>query len=193
MPEFLSRTLNMDSSDNNLVELHVTINPDPKRKHLGVQWGAMQPKKQHRSLMYCINHFIYKSFRQTIQYYRFIFELGTNGNVHTHGTIIIEGCPANTHMLKVKAFIREVCNYYGRSINNEMLMRACCMVKPKDDTLFGDGLYKTWEEYLNKDQKRIPKWMIGFDSSSEIWKRPPRFEEMPEFKNTLDDLDKIII
>lgn len=192
MPEKYLGHIYMDSSDNNLVEYHVTVNPDPKRRHLGKQWSCMTPRRQHRSLCYSIHHFIHKCFRSKIQYYRFIFELGTNGNVHTHGTIIIEGCPANTHMINVKSFIRQICEYYGRSINNEMLMRACCMIRPKNDTLFGAGLYKTWEEYLNKEQHRIPKWMTGFDSSTELYRIRDLdqihrlLEDVPEDKNDLD-------
>lgn len=154
----------MDVSDNNF-EMHITINPDPKRKHLGVQWSCMSPKRQYKSLCNSIKYFIDKVFRNKAQYYRFVFELGTSGNVHAHGTIIIDKCPANTHMIAVKRYVNEICKNYARSCNNEMLMKACCMIKPKNDTLFGQGLYKTWEEYLNKDQNRIPKWMKGFSNS----------------------------
>lgn len=164
MPENYLGHIYMDVSDNNF-EMHVTINPDPKRKHLGKQWACMSPKRQYKSLCYSIKHFIDKVFRDKVHYYRFVFELGTSGNVHAHGTIIIDSCPANTHMLKVKRFVTSMCEYYGRSVNNEMLMKACCMIKPKNDTIFGQGLYKTWDEYLNKDQNRIPKWMKSFSNS----------------------------
>lgn len=123
----------------------------------------MSPIKQYQALVYRLSN-LCRSCR-IIKSYKFIFEISSSGNIHSHGSIIIEPQENNLHALKIKEFQQKVAETFGRSTNRQFLIDVCCKIKVRDDGIVSEK-YKTWEDYLNKEQKGLPQWMRPIDSTN---------------------------
>jgi len=143
------------------MEYCVTISPDPKKKIERKEYQAMSPQKQYQTLAYRIGQ-LCRGCR-LIKSYKFIFEISSSGNIHAHGSIIMEQTENNLHVMRLKEFQQKVAETFGRSSNKQFLIDVCCKIKQRDDSILSEK-YKTWEDYLAKEQKGLPQWMHPIDS-----------------------------
>lgn len=139
-----------------MLEYCVTVSPDPKKRVAKKEYGAMSPKKQYQHLEYRIASIC--SLIKDIKNWRFYFEISGNGNIHAHGSIYLIKTEGNTHCMAVKEFQRLLCNHFARNTNSQYFMDIAVKIKPRDDSIVSEK-YKTWDEYLMKEQHLIPAWM----------------------------------
>lgn len=156
------------------MEYCVTISPDPKKKIDKKEYQAMAPRKQYQALVYRIAN-ICRSHR-LIKSYKFIFEISSSGNIHSHGSIMVEQKENNLHALHIKSFQQQIAETFGRSVNKQFFIDVCCKIKIRDDSIVSDK-YATWEDYLKKEQKGLPSWMRSIDSTNIVEMREADDEE----------------
>lgn len=177
------------------MEYCVTISPDPKKKIDRKEYGAMAPRKQYASLVYNISSICQRL--RLLYKYKFVFEISANGNIHAHGIIVFEAVDNNLHAMQLKQFKECIAEKYGRTTNKQYYIDVCCKVKLRDDSIESEK-YKTWDDYLNKEQKGLPRWMRPINSDNIIEIRQElevieysRNEFMKQFKSK--DLDAGIL
>lgn len=148
------------------MEYCVTISPDPKAKIVKKTYGAMSPLKQYQHLAFTIRRTCNGLRKQFIDW-KFVFEISGSGNIHAHGSIFVNDTSDNLHMLHVKTFQTRICGEYAPRAKTQFMLDVCCKIKKRDDGIISDS-YRTWEDYLNKHQANIPKWMSPIGKTQEV-------------------------
>lgn len=145
-----------------MLEYCVTVSPDPKKVIGKTEYGAMSPKKQYQHLCYRLASTC--CLLKDIKNWRFYFEISGNGNIHAHGSIYLIKTEGNTHCMAVKEFQRLLCMHFARNVKKQYFMDIAVKIKLRDDNIVSEK-YKTWDEYLMKDQHLTPRWMMPLTPS----------------------------
>lgn len=160
------------------MEYCVTISPDPKKKYIlrnrNKDYGAMSPRIQYKELVYNIAT-ISGRIKDISDYY-FVFEINTAGNIHAHGKVIMG--TEYTAPLDIKRFQQAVAAVFGRHAKTQQMIDVCCKIRLRDDSKSTSLLYKTWDEYLEKDLKKVPAFM-----------KPIKMSEAKEYIEWLKAMD----
>lgn len=149
-----------------MIEFCITVNPDPKKSVSNRSYGALSSKKQYNILSYRLAS---AARRKAITDWRFIFEIGSQGHIHAHGSIWLNDTSDNSHMLEVKEFQRLICEHFARKTSSQYWLNICCTVKRRDDDGWGDKQkYISWDEYLGKHQEARYKWMMPISKATPL-------------------------
>lgn len=170
----------------------MTISPDPKVKIVKKTYGTMSPLKQYQNLEFNIRR-ILNGLRKSLVNWYFIFEISGSGNIHAHGTITVNDTSDNMHMLHIKTFQTRIAQCYAPRAKNQFMLDVCCKIKKRDDGIISES-YKTWEDYLQKHQKNLPKWMKPIekgDSHQVSWEEQTEEREIAQQKFYLYDLSSL--
>lgn len=143
-------------------EFAVTVNPDPKRKHGGKSWTSLSPKRQYNMLAYTIAKATRSILKKYCSAYKFVFEIGSNGCIHAHGTLEIQDDESNLYAMKMRLWKLKIAETFSRNHNNEYYVNVCCTVRNVVDQPVSEK-WASWNDYLHKYTEKVPDWMRPID------------------------------